>query len=88
MGYRSWWRKIRRKIMYKTNIRNSNFYNVFEMVKFMERLAKDVGISDSLGIILKFIQQIMHQFLRLSFGPHNGADLGFDIGTDHMHGLG
>ena len=29
--------KIRRKIMYKTNIRDNIFFNVFKMVKFMER---------------------------------------------------
>ena len=37
VGYNWRSRKIRRKIMYKTYFRNNIFFNVFKMVKFMER---------------------------------------------------
>ena len=37
MGNYGWWRRTRRKIMCKTYFRNNFFYNVFKMVKLMER---------------------------------------------------
>ena len=52
----------------------------------MKGLAENIGLPDSLGVTLKFLEQEVDHLLALLFVAHDGGHLGLNIGPDHVYG--
>ena len=55
--------------------------------QLVEGAAKDVGLPDGFGVTLELLEQIVDHLFRLLLIAHDGRDLGFDVGPDHMYCL-
>ena len=50
----------------------------------MEGFAEDVGLPDFLGALLKFLEQVDHQFLRLLLTADDWGNLRHDVRPHHV----